>query len=236
MSSLTAILLCGGKGERLRPFTDTLPKALVPLNGRPLLYHLMKYLAASGVSRFVVCVGYKAEAIEEFVAGHREPSWEVTCVNSGDASMTKRILDARRHVAGGPALICYGDTLANVDLEALRRDHLSSGALVTLTTYPLHSPFGIVSFDDDGCVQRFEEKPRLPYWINIGFMLCQPEAFGFLSPDSDMPEFLAALSEAGVLFAHRHTGKHLTVNTEKDRALAEAQIVEFYTYSDGQRV
>jgi len=235
MSDLTAILLCGGKGERMRPFTDTLPKALVPLDGRPLLYHLMKYLAASGVSRFVVCVGHKAEAIEEFVAGHREPSWEVVCVDSGEASMTDRILDARRHAAG-PALICYGDTLANVDLEALRRDHLSSGALVTLTTYPLPSPFGIVSFGGDGRVQRFDEKPRLPYWINIGFMMCRPEAFGFLSPGSDMPEFLSALSEAGVLFAHRHTGKHLTVNTEKDRALAEAQIVEFYTHSDGQIV
>lgn len=235
MSDLTAILLCGGKGERMRPFTDTLPKALVPLNDRPLLYHLMKYLAASGVSRFVVCVGYKAEAIEEFVAGHRESSWEVICVNSGEASMTDRLLDARRHVAG-PALVCYGDTLANVNLEALRRDHLSSGALVTLTTYPLHSPFGIVSLDGGGRILRFEEKPRLPYWINIGFMLCQPEAFSFLSPGSDMPEFLSDLSEAEVLFAHRHTGRHLTVNTEKDRALAEAQIVEFYTHSDGQRV
>jgi NDP-sugar pyrophosphorylase family protein len=234
MSDLTAILLCGGKGERLRPFTDTMPKALVPLNGQPLLHHLLGYLAAEGVSRFVACVGYKAEVIEKFLQERREPSLEIACVNSGDASMTDRILDAREHVAGR-ALICYGDTLANVDIEGLRESHRASGALATLTTYPLHSPFGIVHFDGSGRVSEFAEKPALPYWINIGFILCEPEAFAYLRPGSDMPDFLAALAAAGGLYAYRHTGKHLTVNTEKERADAEIEMVEFFTYMDGQQ-
>src|SRR5687767_4331443 len=97
ISELTAILLCGGKGERLRPFTETLPKALIPLNGEPLLSHLLRYLASAGVSRFVVCVGYKAEAIESFLSERGAQSWQVTCVNSGDVSMTDRLLDARQH-------------------------------------------------------------------------------------------------------------------------------------------
>ena len=235
MLELTAVLLCGGKGERMRPFTDALPKPLVPVNGRPLLYHLMKYLSNSNVCRFVICVGYKAEAIEEFVEANRESHWEVTCINSGDVTMTDRVLDARRHFDGS-ALLCYGDTLANVDLQALQNKQLSSGALVTVTVYPLRSPFGIVNFDDRGRIQVFDEKPLLPYWINIGFMMCRPEAFGFMRRGADMPQFLAALGEAGSLFAYQHTGKHLTVNTEKDRAQAEAQIVEFYTASDAQIV
>lgn len=235
MLELTAVLLCGGKGERLKPFTDALPKTLVPVNGRPLLYHLMKYLSHSNVSRFVICVGHKAEAIEEFIEVNREPHWDVTCVNSGDVSMTDRVLDARR-LFDGPALLCYGDTLANVDLKALQKKQLSSGALVTITAYPLRSPFGIVNFDDHGRIVLFEEKPLLPYWINIGFMMCQPEAFGFMRRGADMPQFLEELGAAGTLFAYQHTGKHLTVNTEKDRAQAEAQIVEFYTASDAQIV
>lgn len=235
MPELTAVLLCGGKGERMKPFTDALPKALVPVNGRPLLYHLMKYLSHSDVRRFVICVGHKAEAIEEFIAANREPHWEVNCVNSGDVSMTDRILDAR-HLFEGPALVCYGDTLANVDLKALHQQHVSSGGLVTVTVYPLRSPFGIVNFDDAGRIRLFEEKPLLPYWINIGFMMCRPEAFSFMSRGADMPDFLSALGKAETLFAYRHTGKHLTVNTEKDRAQAEAQIVEFYTASDAQIV
>ena len=230
---LTAILLCGGRGERFRPFTDTLPKPLVRLHGEPLLAHLLRYLAAAGVARFVVCVGHKHEAIEQFLGAHAQPGCEITCVNSGDVSMTDRILDARARAAG-PALICYGDTLANVDLSALRRAHAARGALATLTTYPLYSPFGIVSLDEGGRVTAFAEKPRLPHWINIGFILCEPAAFDFLRPRSDMPEFLSALAEAGALYAHRHTGKHLTVNTEQDRALAETQMIEFFTHMEGQ--
>src|SRR6266852_9038387 len=97
---LTAILLCGGKGERLKPFTETLPKALVPLNGEPLLSHLLRYLSSAGVSRFVVCVGHKAEAIESFLSEQRAQPWQITCVDSGDASMTDRLLDARPHIQG----------------------------------------------------------------------------------------------------------------------------------------
>jgi NDP-sugar pyrophosphorylase family protein len=232
---LTAILLCGGKGERLRPFTESLPKPLVPLNGHPLLYYLMEYLSEAGISRFIVCVGYRAEAIEEFVREQCRSEWDVICVNSGDASMTDRLLDARRHF-DGPALVCYGDTLANIDLAALVGENCGTGALATLTVYPLHSPFGVVHFDGAKRVTTFAEKPRLPHWINIGYMLCRPAAFEYLRPGSDMVAFLSALAEAGVLTAYQHTGKHLTVNTEKERAKAEVEMVEFLTLLDGQRI
>src|SRR5579872_6676391 len=119
MSQPTAVILCGGKGERLRPFTEHLPKALVPLRGKPLLQHLMNYLSLSGITRFVLCVGYKAECIEQFVRESSRANWQVKCVNSGDASMTDRILDALPEVPGR-ALICYGDILANLDLGALQ--------------------------------------------------------------------------------------------------------------------
>lgn len=233
MFELTAVLLCGGKGERLKPFTETLPKALVPLNGEPLLSHLLRYLSSAGVARFVVCVGYKAEAIESFLNEQPAKTWQVTTVNSGDASMTDRLLDAREQI-NGTALICYGDTLANVDLPGLLREHRRSGALATLTVYPLHSPFGIVHFDDSKQVTAFAEKPLLPYWINIGFFLCEPEAFDFVARGSEMPQFLSTLAEAGVLYTYEHRGKHLTVNTEKDRAIAETEMIEFFTYMDGQ--
>lgn len=232
-NNTTAVVLCGGKGERLRPFTESLPKALVPLNGQPLLEHLLSYLSASGVSRFVICVGHKAEAIEEFLHVHKHPEWEVVCVNAGDVSMTERILRARDHVSGR-GLLCYGDTLANVPVAELLHHHLESGALATLTIHPLHSPFGIVEVDDGGRVQSFAEKPRLPYWINIGFMLYEPKALDYLQADSNLPEFLSQMAAAGVLGSYRHTGKHVTINTEKERARAEGEMVEFYTYMDGQ--
>jgi glucose-1-phosphate cytidylyltransferase len=228
MHDLTAVLLCGGKGERLRPYTDRVPKPLVPLKGRPLLYHLLRYLGAWGIRRFVLCVGYKAELIEGFAAEMRAPDREIVCVNSGEASMTDRLLDARPHIHG-PALVCYGDTLANVDLGTLRQQHQRSGAGATLSVYPLRSPFGIVNFQDGGRVTGFVEKPLLPHWINIGFLLCEPEALARLRRGSDMVAYLDSLVAAGALGAYRHEGKHLTINTEKDRTQAELDIVEFYT-------
>jgi NDP-sugar pyrophosphorylase family protein len=231
MSDLTAIILCGGKGERLKPFTDNLPKALVPLHGKPLLYHLMNYLAQSGISRFLLCVGYKAECIQSFVRECKQPGWDVECIDSGDASMADRILDARPHVRGR-ALICYGDILANVDLAALEREHRERGALATLTIYPLHSPFGIVHFDGENRVTELAEKPVLPYWINIGFMLCEPAALDFLQRNSDMMNFSGDLARQGALLAYQHRGRHLTINTEKERIQAEAEMADFATVMD----
>jgi glucose-1-phosphate cytidylyltransferase len=232
MSDLTAVLLCGGKGERLRPFTESFPKPLVPLGGRPLLHHLMRYLAAGGVTRFVVCVGYKAGAVEGFLREQSE-GWDYVCVNSGDASMTDRILDAREHVRGR-ALVCYGDTLANVNLARLEQEHAENRALATLTVHPLQSPFGIVEFDGAGRITAFAEKPVLPHWINIGFLLCEPAALDLLRRGSDMPAYLAALQRTGAFHVHRHEGSHVTVNTEKERAQAETRLVDFYTILEDQ--
>ena len=154
MTDVTAIILCGGKGERLRPFTDSLPKALVPLNGSPLLFHLLRYLSVSGINRFVLCTGYRAEAIEEAVDHHGDSGWDIVCVNSGDAGMTDRLMDARKYV-DGRSLVCYGDTLANVRIEELVDAHEKNGAKATITTYPLRSPFGIVEIDSAGRVREF---------------------------------------------------------------------------------
>jgi glucose-1-phosphate cytidylyltransferase len=234
LGDITVLALCGGKGERLRPFTDKLPKPLVELNDRPLLEHLLGLLAGAGLRRFALCTGYKAPAIEEFVNRHPSHPWgEVTCVDSGeDASMTDRLLSVR-HLVKGRALICYGDTIANVDVADLVRTHEASGALATVTVYPLRSSFGVVSFDERLRVTRFEEKPQLPYWINIGFVVCEPAALDRLEPGRDLVSYLESFCPDGSLGVYRHTGKHLTVNTEKERADAEREI-EFFTVMEGK--
>ena len=233
MNDVTAVLLCGGKGERLRPLTESVPKVLTRLDGRPLLWHLMTALARGGIERFVVCVGYMAVDVERFVAEISEPSWSVTCVDSGvDASITDRLADARSSVPGR-ALVCYGDTLANVDLPGLWKAHDERDALATVTIYPLHSPFGIVHFDSANRVTGFDEKPVLPHWINIGYLLCEPRVFDRIKPRSDLPELLADLVLARQLYTFVHTGKHMTINTEHDRRVAESRGIEFFTLPEG---
>lgn len=227
-SDLTAILLCGGKGERLRPITESIPKPLVTLHGKPILHHLVNYLANAGIKRQIFCVGYKADMIKEYVRKSLPKSIEAVFVDSGDASMTDRILDAKKHVRGR-AMICYGDTLANIDLRALIRTHERKKAYATLAVYPLTSPYGIVDFESSKKIKKFLEKPRLPYWINIGYLVCDPVALNMIKRGSDMPEFLDSLVKAKKLFAFQHSSKHLTVNTEKDRKDAESAVTEMFT-------
>jgi glucose-1-phosphate cytidylyltransferase len=228
VENLTAILLCGGKGERLRPFTENCPKPLVPLGGRPILLHLVEYLQASGIGRFVFCVGYKAEMIQQFIAEHFPDTERFRAVDSGDATMTDRLVDAREYVPGR-ALVCYGDTLANVNIPGLIQAHEAHGATATLTTYPLQSPYGVVDSTADGRIQSFREKPILPFWINIGFMLLDAPVLAGIPRGSDMPQFLQDLTASQRFFSFRHEGGHLTVNTEKERADAEQQLPQLFT-------
>ena len=193
-----------------------------------MLQHLVDYLRLSGVNDFVFCVGYKAEMIREFLAAEYPDASRYRVVDSGDATMTDRLVDARAMVSGR-ALVCYGDTLANVSVSGLVQAHAASGAEATLTTYPLQVPFGIVDTDAAGRIERFREKPVLPYWINIGFLVLEPRVLAGLRRGSDMPEFLEGLAVSGGLHAFRHQGSHLTVNTEKERAQAEKQLVQMFT-------
>lgn len=233
LGDVTAVVLCGGKGERLRPFTESMPKPLVPLRGRPLLDHLLDWLVGQGLRRFVLCTGHKAEQIERHVAASPRSGVEVTCVDSGEASMADRILDARPRVPGR-ALVCYGDTLANVEVARLAEEHGRAGALATVTVHPLRSPFGIVEVDEASRrVLGLHEKPVLPHWINIGYVLCEPAALDLLQRGSDLVAFLGRVAGLGRLQAHLHTGKHLTVNTEKERSQAESEI-EFFTLPEGE--
>jgi glucose-1-phosphate cytidylyltransferase len=218
---LTAVILCGGRGERLRRLTDATPKPLLPANGRPILDYVLEHLMQSGIKEFILCTGYRADLFEQFAARRARSGMAVRCVNSGDVSIARRLAEARPLIRDR-ALVCYGDTLADVDVRQLLDAHQSRELEATLTVYPYRSPFGIVSIDESGLVSKFEEKPQLPYWINIGFLLLEPAALRRLDPAILLPEFLARLAGQRLLGVHRHQGRHWTANTETElRELAE---------------
>ena len=212
---VTALILCGGRGERLRPLTDEIPKPLLSVNGRPLLAYLMRHLHDRGIRDFLFCTGYKAEMFEEFAHQSASCAWRIRCQNAGEADIAER-LRAAQQLVHGRALVCYGDTLADVDLAELRRVHETRRVEATLTVFPYRSPFGIVAADEDNMATGFEEKPQLPYWVNIGFMLCEPTAFARLRPGTDFPTFLEHLARERTLGVHRHLGRHWTANTEQE--------------------
>ena len=149
------INLCGGKGERLRPLTADLPKPLVPINGKPLLGHILEHAQAHGVKEFVAAVGYKADKIKTYLAD--DLGLAVELVDSGDADIVRRLADCAPRIKGD-CLVLYGDTLSDVNLADLTAFHRSRPEKVTITVWPLRSQFGVLDVNEDGKVVSFQEK------------------------------------------------------------------------------
>jgi NDP-sugar pyrophosphorylase family protein len=217
-----AILLAGGKAERLGAAAEGRPKPLVPVGGRPLAAYQVAQLARAGVGRVIVSCAAGTEQLfvdalsglgpEIVAAPEHEPL--------GRGGGLRLAAQARRET--GPLLALNGDELLDVDLDALLAHHRTKRAAATITLTPLQSPFGIVDLDDDDLVTGFREAPRLPHWVNVGVYVLDDEAIARLPERGDherstFPELAAERRLAGF----RHEGTWLTVNTPKQLRLAE---------------
>jgi glucose-1-phosphate cytidylyltransferase len=218
----SVVVLCGGRGTRLQEHTHSIPKALVEIGGRPILWHVVRIYASQGLRRFVLCTGYLGEMIERFVA---EESWpervEIECVDTGlDTPTGGRIKLIEERVAEGTFHATYADGVANIDLAALSEFHAGHGDLATVTVVRPHSQFGVAELDGEGRVRGFAEKPQLDHWVNGGFFRFEPGVFGYLEESSVLErEPLERLSTDRQLHAYRHAGFWECMDTYKDAVL-----------------
>ena len=214
------VILCGGRGTRLQEHTQAIPKPLVEIGGHPILRHVMGIYARQGLRRFVLCLGYKGELIERFVA---EEDWaegvEVECVDTGpDTATGGRLHRVRDRVGDGTFCATYADGLADLDLADLLAYHRAHGELATMTVVRPPLQFGITELGgEDGRVTGFHEKPRSEHWINGGFFCFEPRVFDYLTDSSVLErEPLEGLAADGQLRAYRHTGFWECMDTYKD--------------------
>ena len=221
MEPMKVVILCGGKGTRSYPFTEYFPKVMMPVNGTPILVHLMRAYAQQGFTDFVLAGGHRIEMLYDYFEG-RFNDWKVRIVDTGgDADTGDRILRCGAHV-GERFFATYGDGLGDLDLHALLEAHKRSGGLATLTTVPLRSQYGLVVFDGAGKVERFEEKPLIAdYWINAGFFVFEKKALEEWKGHSLEQDVLPELARRGKLFVSRHTGFWKSMDTSKDQAELE---------------
>ena len=205
-----------GSGERL-------PKPLVEVGGRPILWHVMALYAGQGFRRFLLLLGHGADRIEAFAATLPR-AWEVTCLDTGlDTPTGGRVARAGDALlAGGAFCLTYADGLADVDLGALREFHRDQGRSATVTVVRPRSPWGIarLSSTEEGRIERFVEKPRLEIWVNAGFMILEPRALDSISSEEALEgEPLERLAAAGELAGFRHEGFWAGMDTFRDTLL-----------------
>ena len=217
MDPTKVVILCGGKGTRSRPFTEYFPKVMMPINGTPILVHLMRIYASQGFNQFVLAAGYRLEILSDYFDG-RFAEWEVSIVDTGpDSDTGERIKRCADHV-GKTFFATYGDGLGDVDLNALLDFHLRAGGRCTLTTVPLRSQYGLVHFSAAGLVDRFEEKPLITdYWINAGFFVFEKSAFDMWHGQNLESDVLPELARRNVLYTYQHTGFWRSMDTSKDQ-------------------
>jgi glucose-1-phosphate cytidylyltransferase len=213
------VILCGGRGTRLRERTAEIPKALVEIGGQPILWHVVRLHAAQGLHRFVLCTGYRGEMIAEFVAAAEWPqSLEIECLDTGIETPTGgRVKLAVDRLSGGRINLAYADGLADVDLRGLLNHHRAHSGIATMVVVRPRSQFGVAELDPDGRVRGFSEKPRLDHWVNGGFFCLEPEVLEYLDRSSVLErEPMSSLADDGQLHAYRHEGFWDCMDTYKD--------------------
>lgn len=238
---MKAVILAGGYGTRLMEETESRPKPMVEIGGRPMLWHIMKIYAAHGITEFVLPLGYKGHMIKQYfaeyhlhaadvtvdlaynsVSVHRrmaEP-WKVTLVDTGLDTMTGgRLRRLREHLGEKPFCMTYGDGVTNLDIGKLVDFHFSHGRTATITAVRPPSRFGALAIEN-GAVSAFTEKPLGDgLWINGGFFVLSPRVFDLIPGDSTVfeREPLEALASQGQLMAFQHDDFWHSMDTLRDK-------------------
>jgi len=245
---MKTVILCGGRGTRLKEETEFRPKPLLPIGNRPILWHIMRHFARHGHEDFVLCLGYKGELIKEFFRNYRwhtsdltlrlgapekvvlhrkekPENWAVTLCDTGLETLTAgRVRAVREHLSRKePFFLTYGDGVGNIDLAALLRFHRKRRAVCTLTAVHPPGRFGEIGLDAEGRVHSFNEKPQTETgFINGGFMVCEPEFLDYLpeDPQAMLEEApMRRLAAEGKLAAYRHEGFWQPMDTHQEYTL-----------------
>lgn len=241
---MKVVILAGGLGTRLSEETKLIPKPMVEIGGKPILWHIMKIYSYYGFNEFIILTGYKSHIIKDYfvhyyqqysditvdmvnnaVDIHRiqtEP-WKVTMLYTGQNTMTgSRIKKAQEYIGNKPFLLTYGDGVSDVNIAELIKCHQNSGKCLTLTAVKPSGKFGALDISEDGSIKTFQEKPQGDgAWINGGFMVCEPQVFNYIDKNSDNVIFekepLENLAHDSQLNSYKHDGFWYPMDTLKGK-------------------
>lgn len=239
------VILAGGFGTRISEESHLIPKPMIEIGGRPILWHIMKYYSSYGFNDFIVCLGYKAHVIKEFFAdyflhtsditfdlannkmivhnNYAEP-WMVTLVDTGLNTMTGgRIIRVKEHIGDESFMLTYGDGVSDVNIIELLNFHKKHEKIATMTAIQPEGRFGVLDIDSNR-INTFREKNKEDNgWINGGFMVLNPEIFDAIKDDSTVfeKEPLEIMANRGELMAFKHHGFWQCMDTQRDKQKLE---------------
>ena len=242
---MKVVILAGGFGTRLSEYTESIPKPMVSIGGKPILWHIMNIYARFGYKDFYIALGYKAEVIKEYFLNYRTLNsdftvdlsngnlvahqqdlvdWQVTLVDTGLDSMTGgRVKRLKDFIGDEPFLLTYGDGVADIDIDALVRFHRSHGKMATVSAVHPGARFGELDIQNH-VVTSFKEKPQTSQgWINGGYFVLEPAFFDLIKGDDTIleKEPLEQIAQMGELMSYQHEGFWQCMDTKRDRDALE---------------
>lgn len=244
---MKVVILAGGMGTRFSEETTMRPKPMIEIGNQPILWHIMKTYATYGFFEFIICCGYKGAMIKDYFINYNtmksdstfnlnsetlcksetqiEP-WKVTLANTGLKTLTAgRLQQIKEYVGNEPFLLTYGDGVSDVNIKELISFHESCGKIVTISTTRPEGRFGVVKMNKETHqIEKFQEKERSDQgWVNMGYMVCNPEIFDYLGDGNQMLEAepFTKLANEGEMCAYQHEGFWSPMDNIRDRAFLQ---------------
>jgi len=234
------VILCGGEGTRLKEHTEFIPKPLVRIGGKPILWHVMNIYSHYGYQDFILCLGYKGDMIKQYFLNyetenfdftlklkkraidfpkkHEVEDWSVSCVDTGEKTLTGgRLKKISHYLDSEDFMVTYGDGVADIDINQLWKFHKSKDKMVTITGVHPVSKYGLIKINKGFEVINFKEKPPLKDLINAGFMVCKREFIDLIKTDCMFEEnILPDLSRKKQVAVYKHESFFHPMDTYKD--------------------
>lgn len=246
---MKVVLFCGGLGTRIREYSESIPKPMIPVGHQPILWHVMQYYSQYGHNDFVLCLGFKANTIKEFFLNYKpqvfadcvvsefgskvallnEPArdWQVTLIDTGIwRNIGERLFAVRDHVKNEEMFLAnYSDGLTDVNLDDMIDRFKRSGKIGCFLAIRPPLTYHLADIDPDGRVREFRSSERSEIWINGGYFLFRPEIYDYLNEGEELVlEPFQRLIEADQLIAYKHDGFWRSMDTLKDRQILEDMV------------
>jgi glucose-1-phosphate cytidylyltransferase len=243
---MKVVLFCGGLGTRIREYSESIPKPMIPVGHQPIMWHIMQYYSQYGHRDFVLCLGYKANIIKDFFLNYRPQSyadcvvsqhgekveflsalpedWRVSLIDTGIwRNIGERLWAVRDHVRGEEMFLAnYSDGLSDVNLNEVIDRFKRSGKIACFLAIRPPLTYHLVDIKDDGAVREFRASDRSDIWINGGYFILRPEIFDYMQPGEELVlEPFRRLIEANQLMAFKHEGFWRSMDTLRDRQMLE---------------